>query len=118
MLFALYLTLKSKNAEKVLLEDVQDRINTLRKQIDQWVQPIHTSLFRQIVKRLQAFGLVSMEIMPNRIIDNVFLQTSLYEDELVTAFKELEYVKVIAEKNQALKDIFSSRDDQLESSIY
>lgn len=58
-----------------------------------------------------------MEIMTNRIIDNVFLQTSLYEDELVTAFKDVNYVRIISEKNQGLKEIFSSRDDELESSV-
>jgi hypothetical protein len=59
-----------------------------------------------------------MEIMANRIIDNVFLQTSLYEDELVTAFKDLSFVKIIAECNQALKEKFLDRDsERFETSV-
>ena len=80
MLLALFLELRTTKSEKVLMEDVQDRINTIRNQAEQRSRQNHinTNLFRQIVKRMQAFGLISMEIMNTRITDNVFLQTSIY----------------------------------------
>lgn len=75
MLLALFLEINANRVEKVLIDNVQDRINTIRRQafgVGRTV-PIKTSLFREIVKRMQAFGLITMEIMPQRFIDNVFL---------------------------------------------
>ena len=91
MLLALFLEMNCNNVEKVLMDTVQDRANVIRYQADRIGKqiPIKSSLFREIVKRMQAFGLVNMEIMPQRITDNVFLQTTIYEDEIVNAFKNL-----------------------------
>lgn len=60
---------------------------------------------------MQAFGLISMEIMSQRITDSVFLQTKIFEDELVNAFKDVEYVRVLARYNPILNKLFVDRDD-------
>jgi len=113
MLVALFIELKQSNAEKVLMEDVQDRMNTIRGHAAKRsrAELINTSLFRQIVKRMQAFGLVTMEIMPMRITDNVFLQTTIYEDEIITAFGQIDYFRNVAEKNHLLGEMLRKRDE-------
>jgi len=55
---------------------------------------------------MQAFGLIQMEIMSTRIIDNVFLQTSIYSDEIVNAFGDHNYVLNVARFNPALGELF------------
>lgn len=108
MLLALFLELNASKAEKVLMENVQDRLNTIRRQADgrsRGIQ-INTTLYRNIVKRMQAFGLIQMEIMSTRIIDNVFLQTSIYSDEIVNAFGDHAYVLNVARFNPALGELF------------
>lgn len=83
------------------MEDVQDRMNTIRGHAAGKSKGlmINTSLFRQIVKRMQAFGLVTLEIMSMRITDNVFLQTTIYEDEVITAFGRLDFFRQVCERN-------------------
>jgi hypothetical protein len=48
MLIALYLELRTSNQERVLMETVQDRLNTIRAQADMRgrVGQINTSLYR------------------------------------------------------------------------
>jgi len=109
MLLALFIELNTNKIEKVSIDNVQDRLNTLRRQTCGFkCKPINTSLFREIVKRMQAFGLITMEILTQRIQDDVHLQTAIYEDEIVNAFKKVDYVREISNFNQTLKSLFAN----------
>ena len=59
VVLALYNEIKCQRAEKVLLDDVQDRCSTILKRL-MWGSRMQTGVFREIVKRLQAFGLIQM----------------------------------------------------------
>lgn len=48
-----------------------------------------TSIYREIVKRLQAFGLINL-IVENKITDNTHLTLFVYFDELRNAFENNE----------------------------
>ena len=61
-IIALFLELQSNKIEKALIDKVQDRMNSLRVHLNNRCE-IKTSMFREIVKRMQAIGLISMEIM-------------------------------------------------------
>jgi|LakMenE01Jun11ns_1017448.scaffolds.fasta_scaffold9367947_1 hypothetical protein len=94
MLLALYIELNTNKIEKVSIDNVQDRLNILRGQACGYrCEGIKTSIFREITKRMQAFGLITMEILTQRIQDDVHLQTAIYEDEIVNAFKKVDYVR-------------------------
>ena len=67
-----------------------------------------SSVFREIVKRLQAFGLVNMQIEMNKITDNVFLQLQVFDDELVTGFIDKEEARKIASKYEHLNEAFQN----------
>jgi len=45
-----------------------------------------TTMFREIVKRLQAFGLINLIVESNKITENCHLQIYAYFDELKNAF--------------------------------
>ena len=59
---------------------------------------------------MQAFGLVTMEIMPMRITENVYLQTTIYEDEIITAFGQMPFFRQVCDRNQTLKDLLKERE--------
>jgi hypothetical protein len=61
-----------------------------------WSSKIQTNIFREIIKRLQAFGLVNLTIEHCKITENVHLQLMVFGDELVTAFKDKDYVIKVA----------------------
>lgn len=52
-----------------------------------------------------------MEIMTQRIQEDVHLQCSIYEDEIVNAFKKVEYVREISKFNHTLKSLFANQDE-------
>ena len=66
-----------------------------------------TAIFREIVKRMQAFGLIALTV-ENRICDNIFLQLHVFDDELVTGFLEKEEARKIAERFEHLKEAFEN----------
>jgi len=70
VILALHLELKSQGSERVLMERVQRKANYLFG--SQQMTGLTSSIFREIVKRLQAFGLVNLQI-ENKITDNCFL---------------------------------------------
>lgn len=82
VVLAIYLELLVHKREKVLLNDVQTRCDTMLKHMEWKHQSISTNVFREIVKRLHSFGLVSMQIENTKITDNVWLQLYVYFDEL------------------------------------
>ena len=113
MLLSLFCVLSSQKAEKVLLDHVQDRCNYFLRSVLRY-PGLKSSIFREIVKRLQAFGLVNLQIEHSKITDNVFLQLHIFNDEFVTAFKGAkgyEYVQEMAETYAPLKELFESRRD-------
>lgn len=77
---------------------------------------MHTSQFREIVKRLQAFGLVFMHIESRRIVDDVTVQLCIMNDELIGAlikdptkrFKQL--LKQIAKHLLPLRQIIEEAE--------
>ena len=79
MIFAIYLELITSKAEKVLMEKVYTRcLNmvlalewTTNSSINEKSRVLPTNVFREIVKRLHSFGLVSLTVETNKITDNV-----------------------------------------------
>ena len=49
------------NLTKVGMDQVQDRTSSILKNTLKWQNNLQTGLFREIVKRLHAFGLIKME---------------------------------------------------------
>ena len=109
---AIYIeSLVTKN-EKVNLDKVQDRCDNMLQQLN-WFgksassnnnqlslsnkrnQQIPSNTFREIVKRLQSFGILNMSIdtSAGKITENVFCQMILYHDEINAAFEEHEIYK-------------------------
>ena len=43
-------------------------------------------MFREIIKRLQAFGMINLIVEPSKITDNSYLQLFVYFDEMKNAF--------------------------------
>ncbi len=66
-----------------------------------------SSTFREIVKRLQAFGLVNLQI-ENKICDNCFLQLHVFDDELVTGFAQKPEAYKIASVSEHLREAFDN----------
>ena len=118
VLFALFSVLGAQKAEKVLLDKVHDQTNYYLKVVLRYGM-IKSSVFREIVKRLQAFGLVSLHIEHQKITDNVHLSLLIFNDELVTAFKRMkddknyqyDYVEAMATAYAPLKELFEARRD-------
>ena len=69
---------------------------------------IQSALFREIVKRLQAFGIITLQI-ENRIIDNCYLQLNVFDDELVTGFLDNPMAVKIAQKSEHLREAFENQ---------
>ena len=46
-----------------------------------------TQMFREIVKRLQSFGLINLIVEASKITDNSHVQMLIYFDELKNAFE-------------------------------
>ena len=90
----------------MLLDKVMRRANYLFGQ--QQMTGLPSSIFREIVKRLQAFGLIGLHIETNKIVDNVFLSLQVFDDELVTGFIDNEEAKLIAAKYEHLNEAFQN----------
>ena len=106
---AIYVEQVVTKSEKVLLDKVQDRCDNMLNQLN-WFGASTTSngqislsnkrnnkqipqgTFREIVKRLQSFGIltVTVETAGGKITDNVFTQLVIYHDEITAAFEENE----------------------------
>ena len=69
---------------------------------------IKSSIFREIVKRLQAFGLVNLQIENSKITDNVFLQLHVFDDELITGFIDKQEAHQIAANYEHLHEAFQN----------
>ena len=111
VLLSIFSVLRSQKAEKVLLDKVHDQCNYFLRTILRY-GIIKSSVFREIVKRLQAFGLVSLQIEHQKLTDNVHLQLLIFNDELATAYKEIksyDYVQTLAESYGPLKELFEQR---------
>ena len=87
----------------MLLEKVHRKANYLFS--TQQMTGLTSSIFREIVKRLQAFGLLTLQI-ENKIVDNCFLQLNVFDDELVTGFLDKPEAVKIAEKFEHLNEAF------------
>lgn len=74
VMLALWHELQIQQTERVLLDTVQDRCNVILKQYLAWQTKMQTASFLSIVKRLQAFGIVSLQIEHHKIVDNQHLQ--------------------------------------------
>ena len=86
VLMALHIELKNQGAERVLLDSVLHKTNYLYG-IEQLVG-LKSSVFREVVKRLQAFGLLTLQIESNKISSNTYLHLNVFDDELVSGFLE------------------------------
>jgi len=92
VIIALYNELNARKIERVLLDDVHDRCNHFLRQVLGWQAKLQTQVFREIVKRLQAFGLVALTIEHSKICNNVNLQLLCFKDELKSAYANTDYV--------------------------
>jgi ribosomal protein S25 len=103
---SLAVILDAKKLEKVNIDDVQDHCSFLLKSVLKWQANIQTHIFREIIKRLQAFGLITMTIEHSKITENVFLQLSLYKDDMVNGFKEKDFAMECAKSSVYLQGLF------------
>ena len=106
ILLALHLELKAQGAERVLMDAVLRKTNYLFGV--QQMTGLNSSVFREIVKRLQAFGLLTLQIESSKITENVFLQLNVFDDELVTGFLEKEEALKIASRYEHLNEAFQN----------
>lgn len=72
-ILAIYIELQQKGSERVALDDVQDRYNIITRQTLTWGAKVQTNIFCEVIKRLQAFGLIKMQVDRAKITDNVHL---------------------------------------------
>ena len=79
---ALLSELISQKKEKILLDDVLDRFNSMQAILSG--ARVQGHMFREMVKRLQAFGIVLMQIEHSKICENVHLQLNVYNDDVVS----------------------------------
>ena len=79
MIFAIYLELITTKTEKALMDKVYNRCLTMILALE-WkthssnnekTRVLPTNVFREIVKRLHSFGLVSLTVEASKITDNV-----------------------------------------------
>lgn len=63
---------------------------------------------------MQAFGLVNLTIDHSKITENVHLQLMVFGDELVTAFREKDYVLKVSNVFEPLKILFADTQKALE----
>lgn len=114
MILALYDQLSRFKSEKVFIDDLQGRCQSILRDIG-WQAKFQTHIFREIVKRLQAFGLVSMQIEHNKISDNVHLQLNVYKDDIVNGFSHddasVKDMKIIMEASIPIKELFKETID-------
>ena len=68
---------------------------------------LSTNVFRDIVKRMQAFGLLNLQI-ENKVTDNIFLSSCVFEDEIVSGFLEMETAVNIARRYEHLAELFEN----------
>lgn len=87
VIIALHLELVTHKLEKALLDKVQERVDNMLPLLEWRHKTIPTNAFREIVKRLHSFGLVSLQVESSKITDNVHLQLFVYYDELRQAFE-------------------------------
>ena len=78
---------------------------------------INSSIFREIVKRLQAFGLITLQIENTKITDNVFLQLNVFDDELVTGFVKKEHAVKISKTYDHLNEAFQNQLEALKDGM-
>ena len=64
-----------------------------------------TSMFREIVKRLQAFGLINLTIDTHKITDNSHLQSFVQFDEARLAF---EFDQIFQCEKQIIETLYKS----------
>jgi Cdc6-like AAA superfamily ATPase len=81
-ILSLFDQLKRRKSDKVLIEDLQQGTYQLLQQV-RWGARFQTHTFREIVKRLQAFGLLQMHIEHHKITENVALSLAIYPDDIV-----------------------------------
>jgi len=114
LILALHDQLSRFKSEKVLIDDLQARCQAILRDIG-WQAKFQTHIFREIVKRLQAFGLVSMQIEHNKISDNVHLQLSVYKDDIVNGFSSdnasCKDIEKIMEASVPIKELFKETID-------
>lgn len=80
-----------------------------------WQAKIETFKFREIVKRLQAFGLVRFKIEHSKIVDNIYLNLGcVYKDDIVNGFKNKDFVLKVSSAFNSLKDLFQATQDAID----
>jgi len=90
VLLAIHHELNLNRVDKVLMDAVQDRCNQILNQIYHYTcnpmqRQMRTPQFREIVKRLQAFGIVQLQIDRQKIVDDVSVGLAVFTDELINA---------------------------------
>lgn len=111
IVIAIYLELLIRKSEKVLIDSVYQRCQTMITTLgwDLGNQRIFTSnVFKEIVKRLHSFGLVSITVENNKIADNIHLQLFVYQDEIMQAFHKNE----ILDKFESTISLYSGNKDE------
>lgn len=72
-ILALHHELQVSRSERVNLDNVHDRVNAILRQVLGWSSKMQTNVLKEIIKRLQAFGLMNLTIEHGKITENVHL---------------------------------------------
>mmetsp|Transcript_34807 Transcript_34807/g.25974 ORF Transcript_34807/g.25974 Transcript_34807/m.25974 type:complete len:81 (+) Transcript_34807:935-1177(+) len=60
------------------------------KRVNWGLDNMPSNIFREIVKRLNAIGIISMLVEPQKITENVYLKLSVFPDEIISSYSEHE----------------------------
>lgn len=81
-----------ETAQEALSDDSDDEIyGTQKKELKRythWKESVlTTTMFRELIKRLQAFGLIQLSVESGKITENQFLRLNFTLDELRSGFE-------------------------------
>lgn len=80
--------LKVNKSEKVLFEKVQDRCDSMMVMMNYKQKSMPSAIFREIIKRLHAIGILHLQVDNQKITENIHLQLFVFYDEIKSAFQE------------------------------
>lgn len=82
-----------EKSEKILLDKVQDRCDVMMggmnffSSTNKVSQKISSNTFREVVKRLQSFGLLNVIVESAKFTENVFVNLLVFHDEINVSFE-------------------------------
>lgn len=113
VVLAFYLEQLVTKSEKNLLDRIQDRCDTMLTKLN-WFGGTSTgsvsllqrrggsvlsaNAFREIIKRLQSFGVIAVTVESSKLTDNVYGQLVFFLDEVTAAYEQHEIYKAFEQQ--------------------